>query len=217
MALAYTMSIVDPCIDIWGCSEGQDEQFGTPTGLLRPSGRYGFSGAHICARCGSELVGCQCLETTVVPAKTALPFTASPQYRHPSSSPKKNLIFNGKAKFLFCHYVAACVWETYQIVIQPVWLQQRDLFWACPPFTAAFQIPPLFRQSRDRRYLLEGGWLYSKSSAILGATSSGPINSKLMKALEKFAPPFIIISEINLIQFHNFIYDLRITDHQNDY
>ena len=152
MALAYTMSIVDSCIGIWGCSEGQDEQFGTPIGLLRPPGRYGFSGAHICARCGSELVGCQCLETTVVPAKTALPFTASPQYRHPSSSPKKILIFNGKAKFLFCHYVAACVWETYQIVIQPVWLQQRDLFWACPPFTPACQIPPLFRQSRDRRY-----------------------------------------------------------------
>ena len=33
-ALASTISIVDPCIDIRGCSGGQDEQFDTP---LRPS------------------------------------------------------------------------------------------------------------------------------------------------------------------------------------
>ena len=45
----------------------------------------------------------------VVPPNTAPPFTASPQYRHPSSSPKKNV--NGTAKFLFCHYnIAVRVW-----------------------------------------------------------------------------------------------------------
>ena len=35
---------------------------------------------------------------------------------------------------------------TDQIVISPVWLQQRDLFSTRPPFTAGFRILPIFRQ-----------------------------------------------------------------------
>ena len=56
MALASTIFIVDPCIDIWGWSEGQGEQFGTHLGLLGPCGRYGYFCLHIWAGRGSEPV-----------------------------------------------------------------------------------------------------------------------------------------------------------------
>ena len=63
MALASTIFIVDPCIDIWGWSEGQGEQFGTHLGRLGPSGRYGYFWLHIWTGCGSEPVRRRCPET----------------------------------------------------------------------------------------------------------------------------------------------------------
>ena len=63
MALASTIFIVDPCIDIWGWSEGQGEQFGTHLGLLGTSGRYGYFWLHIWAGRGSEPVWRRCPET----------------------------------------------------------------------------------------------------------------------------------------------------------
>ena len=63
MALASKIFIVDPCIDIWGWSEGQGEQFSTHLGLLGPSGRYGYFWLHIWAGCGSEPVWRRCPET----------------------------------------------------------------------------------------------------------------------------------------------------------
>ena len=65
---------------------------------------------------------------------------------------------NGKANFLFCYYVAMPIWGTDQTVILPVWLKQHDLFSACSPFTVGFQIPPPFRQFKDRGYWDE--WTY---------------------------------------------------------
>ena len=63
MALASTIFIVNPCIDIWGWSEGQGEQFGTHIGLLGPSGRYGYFWLHIWAGRGFEPVRRRCPET----------------------------------------------------------------------------------------------------------------------------------------------------------
>ena len=79
-----------------------------------------------------------------------------PQYRRPSSSPKRN--FNGKAKFLFCHYVAARVWGTDQSVSTS--FQQHDLvlqrYYSRPPKsrrfpnTAAFLSAPRLAVLRGR-------------------------------------------------------------------
>ena len=94
---------------------------------------------------------------TIVHPNTALLSLPLPNYRRPFSSPKRH--FNWKAKFLFCYYVAACVWGTDQIVILRAWLQRwpllkpdTQLIQHAPPFTAGFRISPLFCQSQDQRY-----------------------------------------------------------------
>ena len=83
-----------------------------------------------------------CLYTCTVhmysrPPNTAPRSLPPPQYRHPSSSP--NFFLMEQLSFY-------CV-----IVIYNFTCLRRDLFSARPPNTADFRIPPLFRQSRDRR------------------------------------------------------------------
>ena len=67
----------------------------------------------------------------------------------------RNSKWKSKVFILLSRITQLCmrrVWGTDQIVIPSALFQQRDLFSASYPFTAGFPVPPLFRQSQDRRY-----------------------------------------------------------------